>query len=861
MGELCVKKIKGCLALCGDLIESVAEKWKTLLGDVENVEAQFKYQQLRDQNSFHLTVMSAAECKTFDNLSVEEVNKSLQGVQFFDVGIGRIKDQCLYVVVFSPKLQNFRKQHGLGTVDFHITLGFDGHDVHTERKDVSTLWIKGLNREHFAGSLEKVLSAPSSQQTRKYLDYNVLVEMAMESGYLFGAYFYAKFAFEALADEGYVYNMLLSVVTNPKSKCKAVDGEKHDYGSLVSKVLNCNVRAKVPHHRLRRWYQSTLLSNGEEGMCYSITFDNFMRNFSYVADNLLGSSSVSRREYFEMLVRIGVTDVITVMEAPLPKEHYDGLDIQYHFFEVQDRTPPTMTQMQEMITLCADRTKKVLVHCLGGVGRTATVLIASLMWTEHIGRHDGLARLAHRKTILSASQEDFLNEWYKVCASHHVGALSENPPAYSGNATSQDQSVDNSRPRVPSESTLPLGLPPLILLVGYPASGKSTFAQTLLESFPRVFTRINQDEQGREACERQIGELISKNARSSRRQVVLLDRCNLQASDRKEWLALAHNTKKVWVLFFDVSSEECRWRIVRRQGHPTIKQGRGGRIIDSLANTLEVPTLEEGFDKIFTIRTFDDSSNLLSNWGCLTMPRSTIPEEIGLIKFPRTRHIQNIGSATRDDLIMSADEVHSSYLNRHLCVEEKIDGANMGISIRNNKICAQNRSHFVGSAYHAQFRYLDKWIHQHSDELWSVLESDRYILYGEWVYARHSIHYTSLPDWFVAFDMYDCLEQKFWCRSRLEKLLEGTSIALIPVIADKTFATLQELRSLVQTKSSFYNGVVEGVYVRFCDDQWVTDRGKIVRSDFLSGDEFWSKGGVHPNLLDKDAYQNKAKNY
>lgn len=169
--------------------------------------------------------------------------------------------------------------------------------------------------------------------------------------------------------------------------------------------------------------------------------------------------------------------------------------------------------------------------------------------------------------------------------------------------------------------------------------------------------------------------------------------------------------------------------------------------------------------------------------------------------------------------------------------------------MRNNKLCAQNRSHFVTSAYHTQFKHLDKWLNRHADELWAVLDSDRYILYGEWVYARHSIHYKKLPDWFVAFDMFDKMEGKFWSRPRLEAHLDGTSIHLIPLVARRSFDNIEQLRALVQTPSQFYDGPVEGVYLRRChDSEWLTERGKIVRSDFLSGNEFWSKGGVEPNV-------------
>lgn len=39
--------------------------------------------------------------------------------------------------------------------------------------------------------------------------------------------------------------------------------------------------------------------------------------------------------------------------------------------------------------------------------------------------------------------------------------------------------------------------------------------------------------------------------------------------------------------------------------------------------------------------------------------------------------------------------------------------------------------------------------------LCQILEPNRHILFGEWLFAKHSKHYTSLPAYFIAFDIYD----------------------------------------------------------------------------------------------------------
>jgi len=223
-----------------------------------------------------------------------------------------------------------------------------------------------------------------------------------------------------------------------------------------------------------------------------------------------------------------------------------------------------------------------------------------------------------------------------------------------------------------------------------------------------------------------------------------------------------------------------------------------------------------------------------------------------IIKFPRTKHLKNLGSASRDDLHMTDTDV-KKFLNVPIVVQEKIDGSNMGLCIRDYKIVAQNRSHFVNSSYHPQFKLLDGWIQEHSDDLYRIIENDTKILYGEWIYAKHSIEYTFLPDYFLAYDLYDTIEKRFYSQDILEKLLNETSIKLVPTIKKGVFKTLDEIVALVKTKSVFYNGPIEGVYVRRCDKKWLEDRGKIVRSNFIGGNEHWKKNIITKNKL-KDNY-------
>lgn len=832
--ELVVKK--GCLYLVGQDIDEIANKWikwykKDNSGDMNFQKRLEKRTECdSDAEHFHITVIASKEFKKIkSSFTIPETDN----FKIFDMGIGVINgsqyESCNYVIIYSPQLQKLRKKYGLPNKDFHITLGFSNKDIHDKPKSLPTIYYQ-CNMDHI---MENVLTSGIKINRE-------MTTFLIEQEYIEGLYYDAKLRNVTHPIDD-IYNYIVDRVT--VTNFKVSNDEK--YVSKIVEILNMNVKQKIIKFSLFWKYEiknnttKSSISSDFRKSRYHFTNYRLPRNFSFVTDNLCGAAILSRPEYFKAFKGLNVTDIISLFDSnditknnehnwsEKIKKDSENNGITHHYFDVVDRTPPTMKQMDSIVEII-DNSDLTVVHCFGGVGRTATAIAAYLIKYKDMSMSEAKKVLETRKTIIGDSQQLFLKNWYKKC---------------------QIDKYSRPNPQIPA-------LPPIIMMVGYPSSGKSSFSQILADSSEKVY-RINQDEQGRKECTLQAGSLVKKGT-------VILDRCNLEKEERQKWLSIMHN-KKAWVVFFNVTPEECKWRIVRRQGHPTIKKGSGTRILKSLAGSLEIPTKDEGFSKIITINSFEDCNQLLTTWG-LPISESTI-EDDHIIKFPRTRHVQNLGSMTRDDLIMDKKEV-SEFLDREIYVEEKIDGANMGFSIKDNKIVAQNRSHYVNSTYHAQFKYLDKWIFEHSADLWEILQDPNgftgsRILYGEWVYAKHSIEYSRLPDYFIAFDLYDRIEEKFWSRPRLERALTGTSISLITIIAHKSFQNSQnfsrnlwfcqktdELRDLVNAKSNFYDGPVEGVYLRICDDDWLIKRGKIVRSDFTSGIEgHWTKDILTPNKL------------
>ena len=45
------------------------------------------------------------------------------------------------------------------------------------------------------------------------------------------------------------------------------------------------------------------------------------------------------------------------------------------------------------------------------------------------------------------------------------------------------------------------------------------------------------------------------------------------------------------------------------------------------------------------------------------------------------------------------------------------------------------------------------------------------ILYGEWCYAKHTVPYDALPDWFLGFDIFEVASHRFWPADRRNEWL------------------------------------------------------------------------------------------
>jgi hypothetical protein len=248
-------------------------------------------------------------------------------------------------------------------------------------------------------------------------------------------------------------------------------------------------------------------------------------------------------------------------------------------------------------------------------------------------------------------------------------------------------------------------------------------------------------------------------------------------------------------------------------------------------------------------------------------------------KYPRTRHVEGSGLQPGDDLECAP---FADLAGRRLVVEEKMDGANSAISFtQDGRLLLQSRGHYLtGGPRERQFDLLKQWANRYAGPLWETL-GDRYVLYGEWLYARHTIFYTDLPHYFLEFDTLDTSDGVFLNTPARRELLRAAPFvrsvrvlqegmvasaeALVALIGPSAFVSgplAERLRAAAHARGldpeqalreSDLSGLMEGLYIKVEEDGAVVERYKYVRAGFLQtvfdSESHWMDRPLIPNQL------------
>jgi len=222
---------------------------------------------------------------------------------------------------------------------------------------------------------------------------------------------------------------------------------------------------------------------------------------------------------------------------------------------------------------------------------------------------------------------------------------------------------------------------------------------------------------------------------------------------------------------------------------------------------------------------------------------------IPILKYPRTPHIagSRLQPGDEDMSVIAREALEGA----SLIIEEKLDGSNSGISFASDgSLILQSRGHVLtGGPRERQFDLLKRWASHHVAALRDIL-GRRYVMYGEWLYARHTIPYDRLPHYFLEFDILDRESGDFLGTDACRKLLAGGPVLSAPVLGLEPVSKIETYigKSLYSSKE-----MMEGLYLKKEDSGRVIERFKYVRTDFLqavaNSDSHWMDRPIEPNGL------------
>jgi hypothetical protein len=250
-----------------------------------------------------------------------------------------------------------------------------------------------------------------------------------------------------------------------------------------------------------------------------------------------------------------------------------------------------------------------------------------------------------------------------------------------------------------------------------------------------------------------------------------------------------------------------------------------------------------------------------------------------IAKYPRTRHIEGSRLQPGDHDLSAVP--FRTLAGQPLVVEEKLDGANAAISFApRGELRLQSRGHYlVGGARERHFELLKSWATAQQAALFRALGT-RHVMYGEWLYAKHTIHYDALPHYFLEFDILDREAGEFLSTSRRRELLHGLPVVSVPVLSEgpvrdldalramvapslyKTAACLARLREEAERRGLDADRILsetdpsplsEGLYIKLEQAGRVESRFKFVRKSFLTSvldsGSHWLNRPIIPNAL------------
>jgi atypical dual specificity phosphatase len=537
----------------------------------------------RDGPHYHITV----QYKGYEGGKEMEPSESIYMEDIIELGLGH-KDNAHYMMLL------WKDQV------YHMTLGFIGQDVHDKPKGISTIAIWTCTEEKVAliKSLTIVQQCLQALHIHPQSYNNRFLIRAFERRQI-------ELLFEA-KDYAQVTSLCIDEVCHPRSENHSTNNAErmlltmrmlshellHDYElayldcvSLLDMIDQKNRPDQVTYLKDKQLHLLKRLAvkwTPEER--HEVFIDRnepriiLPRYTSWIEPGkVLATSLPKRADQLQWMALYGIRKIYHIMNEEkqlLTHPLIEIVDVPCDNF----RAPRIEEIHKVILDICAtiEKGSAISLNCGGGKGRCGTMVACWFIYHKKMTPANAIKyiRSLRSLSIETEHQEKAIHEYYNWLIKTQIIPL-------------------------PKASWF-------IMLVGLPGSGKSTFCDQVKDNF----IIINQDTDGhRNACREKLMSNINTSP-------CILDRCNLKAQDRAEWLTCIPKHRKIMTIYFATPHEECITRAIARVGHPNIHAKNALRIITEFATTMDIPSLktEPGLKNIVTISNQMDIDTLIASW-------------------------------------------------------------------------------------------------------------------------------------------------------------------------------------------------------------------------------------------------------
>lgn len=195
------------------------------------------------------------------------------------------------------------------------------------------------------------------------------------------------------------------------------------------------------------------------------------------------------------------------------------------------------------------------------------------------------------------------------------------------------------------------------------------------------------------------------------------------------------------------------------------------------------------------------------------------------LPYPRTPYLWASGAITRGDRVLAPAEI-LDWLLHPVVVEEKLDGANVSIWWERNQLQVASRGGPEAMDRGGQLGPLRSRVNAGYGQLQPLLENGL-VLYAEWLWLTHTVHYDQLVDHLVVLDFWHPDEGFVALRER-DRLSRAHGLVVPPRLFDGVLGSEAALVKLMG-RSRFGSELMEGVVLRRDDGQ----RCKVLRPGFV----------------------------